>query len=91
MILFLQKNVPIDSMVRFNSTVTSIDWKPDGKKNNQKVRVTTGNKSVYQADVVLVTVSLGVLKQKATALFNPPLPWTKTNAIKVSRTFKNQS
>ena len=78
-------------MVRLNSTVTCIDWKPDGTKNNKKIRVTTGNKSVYQADVVLVTVSLGVLKEKATSLFNPPLPWPKTNAIKVSKPLKNQS
>ena len=72
-------------MVKFNSTVTRIDWKPDGKKNNQHVRVTTRNNKVYQADVVLVTVSLGVLKEKAATLFNPALPWPKTNAIQVSR------
>ncbi len=74
-------------MVKLNSTVTRIDWKPDGKNNNQQIQVTTSTNEVYQADVVLVTVSLGVLKEKGRDLFNPPLPWAKTNAIQVSIIF----
>jgi len=78
--------VNIAAMVRYNSNVTSIKWKPSGSTN--QVLVTVGNSQVYKADVVLVTVSLGVLKAQAAAMFIPTLPKAKTNAIKVNRFMK---
>lgn len=70
------------SRVVLNAKVSSISWDPDGETNTQ-VQVTAGGKD-HKADVVLVTVSLGVLKEKAATMFNPALPPYKTNAIKVS-------
>ncbi|KAK3914452.1 Spermine oxidase [Frankliniella fusca] len=43
------------------------------------VELTGGGR--YTADIVLVTVSLGVLKHSAQALFDPPLPERKMNAV----------
>jgi hypothetical protein len=44
------------------------------------VRLTTSNGNIIDADHVIVTVSMGVLKSNQIA-FNPPLPVYKTNAI----------
>ena len=49
-----------------------------------KVRVTCSDGSIYTADQVLLTVSLGVLKKKAETMFVPALPGPKLNAISVS-------
>lgn len=38
---------------------------------------------LYKADHVIVTVSIGVLKEKYKSLFIPPLPDYKVNTIKV--------
>jgi spermine oxidase len=40
--------------------------------------------SIYHADHVICTVSLGVLKERHQTLFSPSLPEVKINAIKVS-------
>ena len=69
-------------MIVYNALVTSIQWKPDGNTNTQVI-VTTSNGQTYGADVVLVTVSLGVLKEQAATMFNPPLPPAKTKAIQL--------
>ncbi|KOB75329.1 putative amine oxidase [Operophtera brumata] len=47
------------------------------------VEVTVKDGTVYKADNVIVTVSLGVLKERHTALFTPPLPEDKAHAIDV--------
>lgn len=39
---------------------------------------------VYKADVVLVTCSLGVLKEESGNLFSPALPEKKHKAIEVT-------
>ncbi|XP_043478885.1 spermine oxidase-like isoform X2 [Leptopilina heterotoma] len=52
--------------------------------NNEKfdrVTVTTADGGIYSANHVIVTVSLGVLKEKHTKLFYPPLPSEKVKAI----------
>lgn len=72
------------SRVVFNATVSSVQWNPDATMAPQ-VQVTTTSGQVYKADVVLVTVSLGVLKEKAATLFTPNLPAFKTKAIVVSQ------
>ena len=40
--------------------------------------------SVYAAQHVIVTASLGVLNERADSMFEPALPEEKLNAIKVS-------
>lgn len=44
--------------------------------------VELSNGARYTADLVLVTVSLGVLKHSADTLFDPPLPQRKMNAVR---------
>lgn len=54
--------------------------------NNEKfetVTVTTANGGIYTANHVIVTVSLGVLKEKHNQLFYPPLPNEKVKTINV--------
>ena len=70
---YLRKNIP-DERILNRTAVLSIDY--SGKKVN--VKTLTGRS--YTADKVLVTVSLGVLKQKSIA-FTPKLPAEKTDAI----------
>lgn len=48
------------------------------------VVVELSNGGRHSADMVLVTVSLGVLKDRADTLFDPPLPRRKAEAIRVS-------
>ena len=84
----LQKNVtnnnddetklPLSDRIILNSPVTSIVWNDD----SEQVNVTAGN-VVYTADLVLVTVSLGVLKDKADSMFIPKLPEATIRAVNV--------
>ncbi len=60
--------------VRLRTKVTRIDHAEDG------VRVATDSGAVLQADAVLVTLPLGVLK-KGTVRFTPALPAAKQTAI----------
>lgn len=62
-----------DLDVRLNERVTKIDY------STEKATVTT-QKQTYEADYVIVTVPLGVLK-KGVVSFNPALPTSKQNAI----------
>ncbi|XP_058122910.1 spermine oxidase-like [Anopheles ziemanni] len=69
--------VPIGSLVKFNNFVSNINWmSPEGD-----VFVTTQNGDRYQADHVIVTVSLGVLKENYRTMFTPALPSVNQNAI----------
>lgn len=43
----------------------------------------TANGEEYEADHVIVTVSLGILQNHMDTLFNPQLPEKKVNVIKV--------
>ncbi|KAI4878711.1 hypothetical protein NFI96_013481 [Prochilodus magdalenae] len=67
--------------------VKSIQWdleeKSQGSENKEvhPVKVICENDEVFEADHVIVTVSLGVLKQKATAMFHPSLPKSKLDAV----------
>ena len=70
--------------------VTSIQWTPPSSTSgscNLPVCVHCSDGSMYQADHVIMTVSLGVLKQRCCCLesvdplFTPSLPKTKLDAI----------
>ena len=64
----------IEENIIYNSKITSIDY------TGEKVVLKTENGMEYQADKVILTVSVGVLKSNAIS-FNPPLSLEKTTAI----------
>jgi monoamine oxidase len=72
--------VPVGANIKYNKEVTCIKWK---NVPEAKVIVECSDGSSYTADHAIVTVSLGVLKEKAQSLFSPALPPQKLNTIKV--------
>jgi len=64
----------IEENIIYNSKITSIDY------TGEKVVLKTENGMEYQADKVILTVSVGVLKSNAIS-FNPPLSPEKITAI----------
>lgn len=55
------------------------------------ILITTTNGKLFKADHVIVTVSLGVLKDKHMNLFIPPLPEYKISTIEVRYQTKSLS
>ena len=72
--------LPLSDRIQLNSPVHLIRWNPVPRSS--KVQVVCSEKT-YEADMVLVTWSLGVLKEKANSLFTPHLPEKKKKAIEV--------
>nr|XP_004239292.1 probable polyamine oxidase 5 [Solanum lycopersicum] len=76
-----------DGMIQLGRKVTKIEWQPDDGENCdviKPVKIHFCDGSIMYADHVIVTVSLGVLKQgihNNTGMFSPPLPRFKTEAI----------
>lgn len=68
----------------FRSEVKLIDYSKNSKKS---VIITTTNGKILKADHVILTVSLGVLKEKHEMLFVPKLPIDKIKAIEVCLEF----
>ncbi|XP_026325697.1 probable polyamine oxidase 5 [Hyposmocoma kahamanoa] len=64
--------------VKLNTEVTQIAWPEDP---NGTVKVITKDGAVYTADSVIITVSVGVLKESYKTLFTPKLPAKKIAAI----------
>jgi spermine oxidase len=69
--------IPIDKLIYFNKTVVNIDW-----SEAPPVRVTCSDETKIDADHVIVTTSLGVLKERLLTMFTPELPIAKSNAIR---------
>ncbi|XP_055344739.1 peroxisomal N(1)-acetyl-spermine/spermidine oxidase-like [Paramacrobiotus metropolitanus] len=63
------KEFPLER-VKFNTAVAALKFLPE----NKQVQVTTAKGEVIEADHVIVTVSLGVLKAHQHTLFQTPLP-----------------
>ncbi|KAM9486234.1 spermine oxidase isoform 1-T3 [Clarias gariepinus] len=83
----LVKDLPSGTILT-NTGVKSIHWNlktnsngNEGKEHNHPVRVVCENDQIIKADHVIVTVSLGVLKQQARTMFEPALPKPKLGAI----------
>ena len=80
----LCKDIP-SQCIGLNKRVTQIKWTPPHHKqapptDHTPVTVQCDDGSVYSADHVIITVSLGVLKS-CDFEFNPPLPPAKQSAI----------
>lgn len=67
----------VEHRIKLNTEVTAINWSWSG---SSKVKVTT-NEMTYLADHVIVTPSIGFLKENHKQLFMPPLPEDKCKAI----------
>ncbi|CAG0891658.1 unnamed protein product [Darwinula stevensoni] len=71
----LRNSIP-DGRVKLGHHVVTIDW----TEKNENVTVTCSNGETFEADHVIVTVSLGVLKNSPN-LFEPRLPDRKLRSI----------
>ena len=71
--------------VCFGHEVTQINWvasiKSDLLPSSHPVKILCRNGTTFNADHVIVTVSLGILKEKHSTLFCPALPTEKLTAI----------
>ncbi|KAH0706905.1 hypothetical protein KY289_011981 [Solanum tuberosum] len=71
-------------LIQLGRKVSKIEWQLENSDGNKPVKLQFSDGSVMYADHVIVTVSLGVLKQglrEDSSLFSPPLPKFKTEAI----------
>lgn len=66
--------------VRFNTVVSSIQYNTQEHRNEKAVRVECKNGEVYNADHIVLTTPLGVLKS-GSVTFEPPLPDWKQGVI----------
>ncbi|XP_041984047.1 uncharacterized protein LOC121736728 [Aricia agestis] len=66
--------------IKLNKEVMQIKWPKDSSGN---VEVVCRDGERFTADNVIVTVSLGVLKERFSSLFDPPLPQNKIDMIKI--------
>ncbi|CAK1592514.1 unnamed protein product [Parnassius mnemosyne] len=64
--------------IKLKTEVTKIVWP---QQPSAPVEVTCRDGKVYRANNVIVTVSVGVLKERYSTLFDPPLPEEKVLAI----------
>uniref|UniRef100_A0A1B6LP45 Amine oxidase domain-containing protein n=1 Tax=Graphocephala atropunctata TaxID=36148 RepID=A0A1B6LP45_9HEMI len=67
--------IPVESKILLEKQVTKIE------QREGEVQVETADGSTYLADHVIVTLPLGVLKDRAAQIFHPPLPERKIAAI----------
>ncbi|XP_053674420.1 spermine oxidase-like [Anopheles nili] len=70
--------VPLDDIINYGRFVSNIHWI---QTPNENVVVTTEDGSRYEADHVISTVSLGVLKENHHTMFTPALPPVNQRAI----------
>lgn len=74
------KEIPLQILL--NKETENIRWGTNQRgMDNPLVQVTCKDGSLYAAKSVIVTVSVGVLKERHNQLFNPPLPSEKVNTI----------
>uniref|UniRef100_A0A4Y0BF23 Amino_oxidase domain-containing protein n=1 Tax=Anopheles funestus TaxID=62324 RepID=A0A4Y0BF23_ANOFN len=70
--------VPISKLITYGKFVSNIQWKGSA---DGEVIVTAQDGTSYEADHVIVTVSLGVLKENYRTMFTPALPTVNQQAI----------
>ncbi|XP_050439149.1 uncharacterized protein LOC126844783 [Adelges cooleyi] len=76
----LLREIPAES-VHYNKQVDTVSWGTQ-VPTSPRALLMCHDTSAYEADYVLVTVPLGVLKSTADTMFCPSLPSSKTEAIK---------
>lgn len=68
----------MESKIQLDKEVSNIEWSNPAR---QHLSVRCSDGSSYDADHVIVTTSLGVLKENYKTMFSPQLPPLKVNAI----------
>lgn len=72
--------IPLEQCIHYGKEVRCVDWRP--AEAQSRIRVECNDGSVWLADHVICTVSLGVLKERAdSGMFVPKLPTSKRTAI----------
>lgn len=74
-----KNDLNLEKIIQFGKTVKTVAWNREPSTGSVQVTCTDG--SVLLADHVICTVSLGVLKEQHLAMFEPPLPQKKKDAI----------
>lgn len=74
-----EKPIIIDNKVKLNKAVKNITYHQ--QYSEFPIRIECYDGSAYEADHVICTVSLGVLKERHITMFTPILPSEKINAI----------
>ncbi|KMR05321.1 peroxisomal n -acetyl-spermine spermidine oxidase [Lasius niger] len=72
-----EEHLPVTERIEFEKVVTTINY-----SSGEDVMVTTRDGCEYFASHVIFTGSLGVLKEKHSTMFVPPLPQKKQRVIK---------
>lgn len=77
--------MPLSDRILLNKAVDTIDWDPscDTAEGEKKIEITCTDGTLYVADFVIITSSLGFLKSNFDSLFVPSLPPFKKRAIQV--------
>lgn len=75
-----QQTIPIEENIILKREVNSIIWE-NSSSNSSQVTVICTDGSSYSADHVIITVSVGVLKENHRTWFKPKLPPYKVNSI----------
>jgi len=73
-----EERLPVMEKIEFEKVVTTCNY-----SSGENVTVTTRDGCEYSASHVIFTGSLGVLKEKHSSMFVPPLPQKKLRAIEV--------
>lgn len=77
------EEIPLMERIQFGKTVQLIDWSE--ANSGSAVRIECSDGTHFEADHVIWTGSLGVLRQRHTTLFTPALPERKVNAIRAQK------
>jgi spermine oxidase len=79
-----KNELPVKYKIHYHNEVAKVKWDNLPQEYTNKVIVQCSDGTSYLADFAIITVSLGVLKEKAQSMFQPALPSDKLNAVKVS-------
>lgn len=75
-----KNQLPIEEKILLNTEVNKIVWEKTSD-NSRNVLAESSDGSVFTADYLIFTPSLGVLKNTHRNMFSPHLPEEKVNAI----------
>ena len=74
----INRKLPVYEKIRFNKEVSLVDY-----SSEDQVEIHTSDGEIFKANHVIVTVSLGVLKENHKNFFRPELSIRKQRCIQV--------